>query len=434
MSSADLALLHYVLESTPGVTPNTGTRATGTLTASGQPANSDTVTIQGKVYTFQTTLTDADGNVQIGATLAATLLNLARAINLEGSPGTHYALSTTENAHVTASATATTVVVTAKVPGTPSNAYTTVESSTNLSWGGATLAGGVNGTVTWSTLRKNSESLNFGIENVQSEELRPDRSESDLIQVGASSSGDVESELSYGSFDDFLQAVFGGTWTANVLNNGSERRFFTVRKGFPDTVPPQYHLHRGCVVEGMNLSFEIGAIVKSTWNLMGFGIDPDLGIMEQTFPGETVNAAPTTKPMNGVTDFQDLLIDQVPYSGCISKLSMAIKNNQRAIQCLGTLGARDMRHGTLEITGDCEFYFNDGTVYNRFVKGFTFDLRFAMEDTAGNRYDFLLPRCKFETGEVAAGGRNTDVMLTGTYRALYHAGTGIVARVTRTPA
>lgn len=436
MSAADLAVMHYVLEATPGVTPNTGTRAAGTLTATLNFANTETVTIDGQTYTFQTTLTNVARNVQIGADLATSLRNLFNAINRGAGAGSQYAAATEQHPSVyAASRTITTLVVNARVPGTPGNSLATTEVATNASWGAATLAGGVNGAVTWSTLRRNSESLNFSIENVQSEELRADRVESDLVQVSASSAGDVSSELSYGSFDDFLQAVYCGTWSTNVLRNGSTRRFFTIRKGFPDITPdPQYHLHRGCMVEGLDLSFEIGQIAQVTFNVLGFGIDPDFGVMNATFPGETVNAALSTTPMNAVTNFQDFTLDGVPYSGCISKLSMNLKNNGRAIQCLGTLGARDMQLGTLEVTGDVEFYFNDPSIYNRYVKGFEFDLRFALQDAAGNRYDFVLPRCKLESGEVAAGGRNTDVMVTGSYRALYNSASTYVAQLTRTPA
>jgi hypothetical protein len=124
--------------------PNTGA-ATGTLTFTGQPANGDTVTINGKAYTFQTILTNVDGNVFIGANLAATITNLAAAIELGAGSGTGYAAATTLHPDVAATAGATTLVVTAKVTGTGGNAITTTETSANASWGGATLSGGDGG-------------------------------------------------------------------------------------------------------------------------------------------------------------------------------------------------------------------------------------------------------------------------------------------------
>lgn len=127
------------------VDPNTNA-ATGTLTFTGQPANGDTVTVNAKVYTFQTVLTNVDGNVFIGADLATSISNLAAAINLGAGSGTAYAAATTLNANITAVAAATTLTATAKVSGTAGNAITTSETSANASWGGATLSGGGAGT------------------------------------------------------------------------------------------------------------------------------------------------------------------------------------------------------------------------------------------------------------------------------------------------
>lgn len=87
-------------------------RAKSTFTWTNQPANSSTITFDGKTYTFQTTLTNVDGNVQIGANLAASIANLVAAITLGAGAGTAYAAATT--AHPTCTvllSTATTVTV-----------------------------------------------------------------------------------------------------------------------------------------------------------------------------------------------------------------------------------------------------------------------------------------------------------------------------------
>jgi hypothetical protein len=62
--------------------------------------NATWAVVGGKEYTFQTALTNVDGNVKIGATIVATLTNLFNAINLTGTPGTDYATAMTVNANV----------------------------------------------------------------------------------------------------------------------------------------------------------------------------------------------------------------------------------------------------------------------------------------------------------------------------------------------
>lgn len=128
----------------PKLTITAPVAASGTLTATGNPADADTVTIGGKVYTFQTALTNVDGHVLIGADDDASLTNLMHAINgVGGVAGTDYAAATVANAQVTAThPTGTTLVATAKAAGTVGNSITTTESSANLSWGASALAGG----------------------------------------------------------------------------------------------------------------------------------------------------------------------------------------------------------------------------------------------------------------------------------------------------
>jgi len=117
--------------------------ATGVLTAAANFANGETVTTGTKVYTFQTVLTNVDGNVLIGATASDSLDNLIAAINLGAGSGTLYAAATTANGFVSAAAGAgDTMDATALTAGAHGNAIATTETAANASWGGATLSGG----------------------------------------------------------------------------------------------------------------------------------------------------------------------------------------------------------------------------------------------------------------------------------------------------
>lgn len=276
-------------------------------------------------------------------------------------------------------------------------------------------------------IRFTGESLNYNIENIQSEEIRPDRAETDLIQVSSDASGSINYEMSYGSFDDFLESVLCGTWAADVLENGAVESTFTVQKHFQDMTPAQFHNYSGCAIDTWSMSAEVGSIVTGEFGVLGMG----LTVAETQITGATFPAASTTTPMNAVTNFQDFSIDGVPYSGCIQSFALNVANNIRQIRCIGDIAPSDMKLGTLEVTGDSNFYFNEGSVYTLFVEGTEFSLSFKMEDNAGNSYTILLPRCKFETGEVVAGGKNTDVMFQASWRALFDSTANCVIRITR---
>ncbi len=124
-----------------------GTKATGILRGTGNPADGDTVTIDTKTYTFQAALTDVDGNVQIGASLQESLGNLHAAINLEAGAGTKYANSMTLHPTVSSTGyTATDLTAQAKVTGTGGNSIATTATGVNLAWDDTTLLGGTGGT------------------------------------------------------------------------------------------------------------------------------------------------------------------------------------------------------------------------------------------------------------------------------------------------
>lgn len=117
--------------------------AEGTLTFSGNAANGETVVIGGKTYTFQTTLTNVDGNVQLGAAASSSITNLVAAINLDSGAGTAYAAAMTRNEKVWArKMSITEMKVSAGIGGSIGNHIPTTTTLGSGSWGGTTLAGG----------------------------------------------------------------------------------------------------------------------------------------------------------------------------------------------------------------------------------------------------------------------------------------------------
>lgn len=126
-----------------------GTQATSTLTTAGQPSDSQVVVAASATYTFKTALTPTAGEVLIGATNAASVVNLINAINSDpATSGISYAAATTPNLSVTASANADPLKmnITAIKTGTDANAFATTTDVTAASWPGATMNSGTPGT------------------------------------------------------------------------------------------------------------------------------------------------------------------------------------------------------------------------------------------------------------------------------------------------
>lgn len=146
--------------------------ATGTLTSNNtNVSNNDTVTIGSTTYTFKSALTPTAGEVLIGADADASLLNLIRAINHTGTPGTDYAnlgVTAVANTQVSAAAsvTAHAFAVTALSAGLAGNSIATTDNAVTLSWGAATLSGGeaitIVGTIAEETYTRPTQQVTVG--------------------------------------------------------------------------------------------------------------------------------------------------------------------------------------------------------------------------------------------------------------------------------
>lgn len=125
----------------------TATAASGRLRVSGPFAPGETVTIGGAVYTFDRELKALPGHVRIGSDAAASLANLAAAINAAGgTPGRDYAEVTVPDESVTASREAAGgLMVTARVRGRAGNRIPVSAHAAHATWTGPTLSGGSDG-------------------------------------------------------------------------------------------------------------------------------------------------------------------------------------------------------------------------------------------------------------------------------------------------
>jgi hypothetical protein len=78
-----------------------------------------------------------------------------------------------------------------------------------------------------------------------------------------SGSGDIPFEQSYGSYDDFMEAAFGGTWTGDVLKIGAVKRSFLVESIWPDINYNEQNT--GVVINGASESVKPDAIVEGSF-------------------------------------------------------------------------------------------------------------------------------------------------------------------------
>lgn len=128
-----------------------GSPAVATLIFSGQPSDGGFFSINNRTYHWQTTLTNGNGNIKIGASEAASIQNAMNAINLGPGSGSNYAAVTTANLQVSATADPTHLFITTLANGTFGNSYGLNENDTATLWDRDPMSGGLDG-VTWTAV------------------------------------------------------------------------------------------------------------------------------------------------------------------------------------------------------------------------------------------------------------------------------------------
>jgi hypothetical protein len=275
--------------------------------------------------------------------------------------------------------------------------------------------------------RFTAESLNPNFENITSNEIRSDRNVSDLIQVGSSAGGTVDFELSYGSFDLWLESLMYSTWTTNVLKNGNTAKSFSIEKTFEAGATDQYHRFTGCIANSMSLSLQAQQIVTGSFDFVAKG----LTTAQTAISGSSYTAVNSNPVINAATNFASLAITSVTNPE-LTALNLNITNNLRQQQVVGSVESRGVGTGRFEVTGDLTAYFENAEMYDLFIAGTATDLTFDIGGASSKKYNFNIGNLKFETGEVVAGGNDQDVIANMTFRGLYD-GADNTLEITRTP-
>ena len=101
-------------------------------------------------------------------------------------------------------------------------------------------------------------------------------------------------------------------------------------------------------------------------------------------------------------------------------MTLQLANNLRGQKAVGFLGNAGIGVGDFEVTGDLTAYFEDGTIYDRYVNDTDTSLSFIVTND-GQGYSFDIPRVKIESCTIQAGARNQDATLQMTYRGILNA-------------
>lgn len=268
-------------------------------------------------------------------------------------------------------------------------------------------------------LRHTSTSLALSKNTVQSEEIRSDRQISDFRHGAFQVGGDIGFELSYGTFDDLLEAVTAGTWVADTpavgtdqLKCGIVRRSFTIEREFSDiaSVGKPFHRFTACEFSSMQLQVTADAIVTGTMTLVGSGMATDAAIIA----GATYTPASTTTPLDS---FTGTLTEDGSLIAVITEIQLNLENSLNPRFVVGSKEGILPSIGRSNVSGQITAYFEDSTLLDKFIDETESSIEFTLPDTAGNEYKFILPRVKYNGGQPDVSGEGS-ITLSMPFQAL----------------
>lgn len=270
------------------------------------------------------------------------------------------------------------------------------------------------------TIRHTGTTLGLSKETLQSEEIRADRQIADYRHGARQVGGDINIELSYGSFDKILEALLGGSWTSDApeagidqLKAGTLRRSFTVERHFGDiaSADKPYHRFTGVEFNTLQLQINANAIVSGTLGVIGMDMSTD----SKPLAGASYTTPPTTAPLDS---FTGTLEEAGKTIAVITEIQLSLENGLDPRFVVGSKTTQRPTIGRSNVSGQITAYFENSALLDKFINETESSIRFDLPDGVGNQLTFILPRVKYNGGQPDVKGDDA-IMLTMPFQALY---------------
>lgn len=254
----------------------------------------------------------------------------------------------------------------------------------------------------WKTARVTGNSLTPTPSTQVSDEVTEKRLSQGSVVTGLTIAGQLNAELSFGTFDDWLAALFYGDWVTDVLSIGTKRQTFSVQKGYTDV--NTYHLFKG--VHVATGAIEIPEEGKVALTLGCQALDYE----DATTSFVTDPAEPTTTPFMSSLSVGDIKINGISMAGdaCVSAMTMNIDNTVQLQRCLGSgkKGPGAIIATEAAITGSVTMAWSARAfeLWKTQLTRAPASVAFPIFDSLGNQYNFDYPALEFD-GELPSGGK-----------------------------
>lgn len=214
--------------------------------------------------------------------------------------------------------------------------------------------------------------------------------------------------------------TMGGT----MLRNGVTQKSFTLEKKFNDIT--QFISYTGMVVNQFNLAVNAQSVITGGFQFVGKS-----GTIAQTTVG---TGSPTAANSNAVMN-SGAHVGSIREAGSevtsayVMDIAFNVNNNLRDKPAVAVIGSTGIGAGQCVVTGTLTAYFEDETLYEKYINNTATSIDFRVTDGSGNTYIFTFPNVKFSSGTVTAGGNNQDVMVNLGFQAIRDATTDCTIQI-----
>lgn len=278
-------------------------------------------------------------------------------------------------------------------------------------------------TPTWTDVRHTACTLGLTKETVESEEIRADRQILTVRHGNRAAGGDIEGELSYGSYDYLFEACLCGTWSTDVLKAGTTRRSFTFERRFQDVT--QYFRTLGGEVNSVSLSCAPNAMIGVSFGIIG----QDVTLTQTAVASSTYSAATTTSQFDS---FSATLSEGGSTIALVTSLEVMLENGIEPQYVIGDDETVRPSIGRSRVSGSLTAYFENETLFNKFLNETVSSLTLLLTDTAGNTLQIEVPELKYTSGSPDVSGEGS-VTVSMDYVGTYDASAASNIVITRNP-
>lgn len=264
---------------------------------------------------------------------------------------------------------------------------------------------------TWTPMCITGVSIGMTRDTIESGCLSADRQLKDVRNGNKQVGGNVEGELIYGVHDDFMEAALMGTWASDVLKAGVVRRSFTIERGFTGLDTPEYHRSTGVVLSGFDLSVSPNSYVTMSYSALGQGLAPSTSQVASS----AYSAASSNIPFDS---FTGSITEGGGAVAVVTQLDMSLDNGMEPTFVVFDDETLLPTDGKSRITGTLTAYYEDFSLYTKFINGTSSAIVFTLTDPDGNDYEFNLPNIKYTGGNPDVSGEG-PVTLALEFSAIY---------------